>query len=169
MALDNICEFRMKLLDTINGLGRLDLIFVVSLALLSIFTTWHCFHFQTNRTVRSQNPRVLQTLSAFVTPTSCASISDQTSLLKKTKSLEFHLIELDLSNLIDFVCTGKVELRDSSDLHDLFRAKLRIYGWHFGLSVNRSWSFKISRWMIAHHTYTFLRVSLKSLSKAVFY
>jgi hypothetical protein len=148
----------MKLLDTWSTVND-PLIFVVSFALL-IFILWW-FNKNTSRTACFPNPRVLHhTLSAFVTPTSCASISDNSSLLKNTKIIKSYLIELDLSDLIDAICSGMAELRDSNDLHDLFREKLRIYGWHFGLLVGRNWSFRISRWMIAHHAYVFIRVRL---------
>ena len=161
----------MKLLDTwstVNGLPN-SLMPVVSFTLLLMFILWW---FNKDRTACFPNPRlgVFHTLSAFVTPTSCASISDSnSSLLKNTKILESYLIELDLSDLIDAICSGKAELRDSNDLHDLFREKLRIYGWHLGLLVGRNWSFRISRWMIAHHAYIFIRVRLylfPSLRKA---
>ena len=164
----------MKLLDirstvNLNELGRLDLIFVVSFALLLTFIWYWWFRHSKTRTVGFLNPRVLQTLSAFVTPTSCASISNNNhSLLKNTRIVKSYLIELDLSELIDSICTGKVELRDSSDLRDLFCEKLRIYGWHFGLLVARNWSFRISRWMIAHHAYIFLRVRV-FLSRKLIY
>ena len=165
-------DSRMKLLDTwttVNGLPK-SLIFVVSFVLLLMFIPcdWYWwFPKIRDRTVCFPNPRVLHTLSAFVTPTSCASISDDnSSLLKKTKILKSYLIELDLSDLIDSICSGKAELRDSNDLRDLFREKLRIYGWHFGILVGRNWSFRISRWMIAHHAYIFIRVRIISLSKA---
>jgi len=163
----------MRLLDTwntINGLGRLDLIFVVPLSLLVIFIPWHCCfqHSKARTTSSPPNPQVLQTLSTFVTPTSCASISDHTYLIKNTEGLKSYLIELDLSNLIDAICTGKAELRDSSDLHDLFRAKLRIYGWHFCILVDMNWSFRVSRWMVAHHAYIFLSVRLNLSQKQFF-
>ena len=152
----------MKLLNTwstVNGLPN-SLIFAVSFALVLTYILWYCW-FPENRTVCFPNPRVLHTLSAFVTPTSCASISDNNnSLLKNTRFLESYLIELDLSDLIDSICSGKAELRDSNDLRDLFREKLRIYGWHLGLLVGRNWLFRISRWMIAHHAYIFIRVRL---------
>jgi hypothetical protein len=150
----------MKLLDTwstVNGLPN-SLIFVVSFALLLIFILWYRWP-NKNRTACFPNPRVLHTLSAFVTPTSCASISDNNnSFLKNTKILESYLLELDLSDLIDAICSGKAELRDSNDLHGLFQEKLRIYGWHLGLLVRRNWAFRILRWIIAHHAYIFIRV-----------
>ena len=156
----------MKLLETwstVNGLPY-SLIFVSSVTLLLIFI-FSCYN--KNKTACFPNPRVLHTLSAFVTPTSCASISDSNnSFLKNTKILESYLLELDLSDLIDAICSGKAELRDLNDLHDLFREKLRIYGWHLGILVGRNWSFRILRWMIAHHAYIFIRVKLYiSLSK----
>ena len=162
-------EFWMQLLDkrsTVNldGLGRLEIFVVSAFALLLSFTCQ--FLRSKTRTGYFSDPRVLQALSAFVTPTSCASISkNHTSFLKKTKIFKSYLIELDLSDLIDSICMGMVELRDSSDLDDLFRERLRIYGWHFGLLVGRNWSFRISRWMIAHHVHVFLRVSLYSPRK----
>lgn len=159
----------MKLLDiwsTVNGLPS-SLIFVVSFALLLIFILWDWW-FPKYRTVCFPNPRVLHTLSAFVTPTSCASISNNSFLLKNTKILESYLIELDLSDLIDAICSGKAELRNSNDLGDLFREKLRIYGWYLGLLVGRNWSFRISRWMIAHHAYTFIRVRLYLSRKQIY-
>ena len=150
---------------TVNGLPN-SLIFVVFFPLLLIFILW-CQWLNKNRTACFPNPRVLHTLSAFVTPTSCASISDNnSSLLKNTKILKSYLIELDLSDLIDAICSGKVELRDSNDLHDLFREKLCIYGWHLGLLVGRNWSFRISRWIIAHHANIFIRVRLYLSPKA---
>ena len=159
---DATLDILMKLFDTwstVNGLPN-SLIFAVSFALLLIFILCQWW-FNKNRTACFLNPRVLHTLSAFVTPTSCASISDNSSsLVKNTKILESYLIELDLSDLIDAICSGKVELRDSNDLHDLFREKLRIYGWHLGLLVGRNWSFRILRWIIAQHAYIFTRVRL---------
>lgn len=164
MALNNC---RMKLSDTWSRLKGSEPIFVVSFAFLLTFITWrHWFRHSRTRTIRSLNPLVLQTLSAFVTPTSCGSISENTSLLKSTKIIKSYLIELDLSNLIDSICTGKAELRDSSDLHDLFRGRLRIYGWHFDLLVDKNWSFKISRWMIVHFAYIFPRVRLFYISRS---
>lgn len=158
----------MKLLDTwstVNGLPN-SLIFVSSFTLLLIFIFW-CFN--KNRTACFPNPRVLHTLSAFVTPTSCASISDNNnSFLKNTKILESYLLELDLSDLIHAICSGKAELRDSNDLHDLFREKLCIYGWHLGILVDRNWSFRILRWMIAHHAYIFIRVRLYLSRKQIY-
>jgi hypothetical protein len=144
--------------STVSGLPN-SLIFLVSFGLLLfIFILWR---FNKNKTACFPDPRVLHSLSAFVTPTSCASISDNNnSFLKNTKILESYMLELDLSDLIDAICSGKAELRDSNDLHNLFREKLRIYGWHLSLLVGRSWSFRISRWMIAHHAYFFIRVRL---------
>jgi hypothetical protein len=163
---DATLDVLIKLWSTVNGLPN-SLIFVVSFALLLIFIlSW----FNKNRTACFPNPRVLHhTLSAFVTPTSCASISDNnSSLLKNTKIIESYLIELDLSDLIDAICSGKAELRDSNDLHDLFREKLRIYGWHLGLFIGRDWSFRILRWMIAHHAYIFIRVRLYRSRKHIY-
>ena len=165
---DATLDVLMKLLDTrstVNGLPN-SLIFVVSFALLLIFILWW---FNKNRTACLPNPRVLHhTLSTFITPTSCASISDNNSFLKNIKMLESHLIELDLSDLIDVICSGKAELRDSNDLHDLFRKKLRIYGWHLGLLVGRNWSFRVLAWMIAHHAYIFIRVRLYLSRKQIY-
>ena len=162
----------VKLLDTwsvnLNGLGRLDLILFLVSTFAGLFI-WHWWSQHSKaRTVCFPNPRTLQALSAFVTPTSCASISDNnTSFLKDTKNLQSCLIELDLSDLMNSICTGKAEMRDSSDLYNLFREKLCINGWHFGLLVGRNWSFRISRWIIAHQVYVFLRVRLPlSLSQA---
>lgn len=161
----NVFEFQ----STISGLGRLDLIPVLLTLLFLLFTSHFRFLYKTSSAEAcSSDPRAFQTLSAFVTPTSCASLSDTNSFLKNTKILESYLIELDLSDLIDSICTGKAELRDSSDLHELFREKLRIYGWRFGLFVDKKWSFRILRWMVIHHVYIFLRVRLHiSLSKVV--
>jgi len=164
---DATLDVLMKLLDTwstVNGLPLANsLIFVVSSALLLIFIlSW----FNKNRTACFPNPRVLHhTLSAFVTPTSC----NNSSLLENTKIIESYLIELDLSDLIDAICSGKAELRDPNDLHELFREKLRIYGWHLGLFISRDWSFRISRWMIAHHAYIFIRVRLVYRSRKQIY
>ena len=167
---DATLDVLMKLLDTwstVNGLPK-SLIFAVFFALLVIILVFILWRFKKNRTACFPNPRVLHTLSAFVTPTSCASISDN-SFLKNTKILESNMIELDLSDLIDAICSGKAEIRDSNDLHDLFRKNLRIYGWHLSLLVGRNWSFRVSRWMIAHHAYIFIRVKAISLSRKQIY
>lgn len=158
---DATLDVLMKLvLNTVNGGLPNSLIFVVSFALLLIFTGILSWFNKNTRTAYFPNPRVLHhTLSAFVTPTSCTSISDNnSSLLKNTKVIESYLIELDLSDLIDAIRSGKAELRETNDLHDFFREKLRIYGWHLGLFIGRDWSFRISRWIIAHHVNIFIRV-----------
>ena len=163
-ASDATLDVFTKLLDTwsttVDGLPH-SLIFVVSFALLLICILCHLWWFNNNTSMNTAclpNSRVLHTLSAFVIPTSCASISVNSSLLKNTKIIKSYLIELDLSDLIDAICSGKAELRDSNDLYDLFQDRLRIYGWHLGLFVGRNWSFRISRWMIVHHSYIFVRV-----------
>ena len=161
---DATLDILMKLLDTcsainLNGLPN-SLMFLASFGLPIVLFILRWFNLNKNRTACFPNSRVLHTLSAFVTPTSCASISDNDSFLKNTKILQSYLLELDLSDLIDAICSGKAELRDPNDLHDLFRENLRIYGWHLGLLVGRNWSFRISRWMIAHQAYIFIRVRL---------
>ena len=150
----------------LNLTPKLDLILVVSFALLLIFITVWLQNSLDRTEVYPPSPRVLQTLSAFVTPTACA--LDHSSLLRKTNSLKVYLMELDLSDLIDSICSGRAELRDSSDLHDLFREKLRIYGWNFCLLVDINWSFRILRWMIAHHAYILLRVRIYHFRKQLY-
>ena len=161
---DVTLDVLMKLLNTWSTVNRPpnSLIFVVSCALLLIiiFILWW---FNKNRTACFPNSRVLHALSAFVTPTSCASITDNNTFLKNTKILQSVWLELDLSDLIDAICSGKAELRDSNDLHDLFRENLRIYGWHLRLLIDGNWTFRILRWMIAHHAYIFIRVRLATV------
>lgn len=91
-----------------------------------------------------------QALCTVLTPTKVAWPLLYTSFFKKARvrGVKSNLsIELDLGEMLQYVCSGDLEIRDARDLGLMFERDLRIYGWDIGITLHPSWWFKTATWI----------------------
>lgn len=116
------------------------------ISLLLILVCYCC----TSRSSRDQRIRgtseALQALTMIITPTSSAWYD--THPIKHSVSMRSKTIKIQLYDLMRNVCAGIVELRDVNDLPDLFRERLRVYGWLVYLEVDPCWWATVSYWLL---------------------
>ncbi|KAK0211042.1 hypothetical protein DFS33DRAFT_1379009 [Desarmillaria ectypa] len=139
--------------------------FLPANSLLCVFSTQYCFE---NRyallsllvvlclllfvTISSASKRAykpkgnvyLQALSTVVIPT-----RNRSQSIKYTVNWKDRRLELSLSALIEKVKTGAIEMRNPrADLSDMFRDRLKVYGWTIGLDVESVWTTKTMAWLL---------------------
>ncbi|KAJ7085729.1 hypothetical protein B0H15DRAFT_1023325 [Mycena belliarum] len=85
-----------------------------------------------------------QALLTVIAPSSVAWPREYAGLVKHCASARSRTIAVSISSLIDNVCDGTVEVRNSAaDLPELFSEKLVVYGWHVGLAMDMSWNWEV--------------------------
>lgn len=89
----------------------------------------------------------IQALSTFVLPTSVAWPKDYGSLVKHYTSQHSKSITLQPSSIFKAFFDGFIELR-TADFPDLFRNRLKTYGWHITLEVETSWQIYVLKWLL---------------------
>ncbi len=109
----------------------------------------------------------MRALSLVFTPSSGGWPSQFASYFRssqiKTSRSGSRWVQLDLSELLEHLSSGAIELRDTKFLADLFRGRLKAYDWDVRLRMGRSWWLLASKWMASQHLYA----SLVSTSNSV--
>ncbi|KAF8969788.1 hypothetical protein BDZ97DRAFT_1792643 [Flammula alnicola] len=133
--------------------------------LMGSFSLLFIYYLLFSRSKRAQKPRqktpialgAIQALSSVFTPTSVAWPIPFTAHFERSSAIASSFqppcMELDLSELIDHIYAGKLELRNSRDLSYLLRGRLRVYGWNLKLYVDRRWWTKTAKWIASQHLF----------------
>ncbi|KAF8964006.1 hypothetical protein BDZ97DRAFT_1919245 [Flammula alnicola] len=143
--------------------------------LLGSFALLFIYYLLFSRSKRVQKPRqrtpialgAIQALSSVFTPTSVAWPIPFTAHFERSNAMASRFqprcMELDLSELVDHICAGKLELRDSRDLSYLLRGRLRVYGWNLKLYVDGRWWIKTAKWIASQHLFR-VQITTQGLS-----
>uniref|UniRef100_A0A8H7Y5J1 Uncharacterized protein n=1 Tax=Psilocybe cubensis TaxID=181762 RepID=A0A8H7Y5J1_PSICU len=127
--------------------------------LLGIPLVWSIW--STNNIARQPkaSPLSIQALSAVFTPVCVAWPLPFASFFATSKLVKHGLIEIDTIALLDHICNGDLEFRDSGDLPYLFQGKLQVYGCKIDLYVPSQWILKSTIWILGQRL-AFVSVSL---------
>lgn len=100
--------------------------------------------------------RMLPAISLVFTPSSGGWPSQLASYFRYSRIKISHSgqwVQLDLSELLDHLSSGAIEIRDTKLLADLFRGRLKVHDWDVRLRIGRSWWLLASKWMASQQLY----------------
>ena len=120
----------------------LSIICIVGLLLASIGKL------STKKTSCTLSPDAVRALSVIFTPSSGGWPSHLVTYFRRTRTRTSQSIQLDLSELLENIFSGKIELTDHGDLCNLLRGPLCIYNFSITLSVTRHWWFTVAKWIV---------------------
>ncbi|KIY50825.1 hypothetical protein FISHEDRAFT_71140 [Fistulina hepatica ATCC 64428] len=130
---------------------------------------------------RSMSTAYFQALSTVIVPTRVAWPAHYIHSVRDSISSNAHTISIPVGYLIRDVTAGKIELRHTSDLAELFTRPLRVYGFIVRLELEASWKISAPIWMISEyarsrvsvfvarqkHAYQLLRMKVSGISRSV--
>ncbi|KAJ7723957.1 hypothetical protein DFH07DRAFT_931954 [Mycena maculata] len=93
----------------------------------------------------------LLALFSVIAPTSVAWPREYTRLVDYSASPRSKTVAVSMESFIDGLCGGIIEVRNCTDLPDLFSDKLVVYGWRITLALDSSWNLTVLRWVVGSH------------------
>ncbi len=125
-----------------EGISTNYLAMTVTLGICFVLVSWRCWA-HTNVPL-SEPSLALETLLSFVTPTRSIWPSSYIDSARSASSNRDKIISLSLTDFLDDMVSGRMELRDSKrDLPNLIKGNLHNEDWSIRLRIEWSWWFRV--------------------------
>ena len=126
--------------------SRLEPFLLSALPIICVIVSLLVSRKSPTKTNYTLSPDAVRALELIFTPTSGGWSSDLASYFRRSKTQL--AVQLDLSELLENIFVGNIELRDAGDLSDLFRGRLCVSDIPITLSVMPSLWFSAAKWLI---------------------